>query len=188
MQIVKVREDILQAAIGSKAHYDVWWAQVSEGRAQFPAALHQYSDFFGASQDAHYTAFFIYFGQLFDKRRDTSSIATYLRLAKRSIRSRDYSALHSEYLALAGRAEPLLTVRHSLIAHVSAALSEREVFRPLGVTWNEIRARIHDASAFVARAVGAAAPGDVGIPRDGRLYESTVAVLEALSPKRRRAA
>lgn len=90
MQISKVREDIVQAAVGAKVHYDVWWAQVSEGRMRYPAALQQYSDFSGASQDAHYTAFFIYFAQLFDKGRNNSSIPTYLRLAKVALASSEY--------------------------------------------------------------------------------------------------
>jgi AbiU2 len=181
MHISKVREDMLQAAIGAKAHYDVWWAQVSEGRTRFPAVLRQHSDFFGASQDAHYTAFFICFGRLFDKGRDNSSIATYLRLAKTIMPSAEHALLQSEFVALGGRAEPLLTIRHSLVAHVGVAFTERQVFQPLGITWNEIRARIHESSAFVARAVGAPSPGEVGIPRDGRLEEAATELFEALA-------
>jgi len=181
MQINKVREDVLQAAIGAKAHYDTWWAQVSEGRMRFPAALQQHREFFGASQDAHYTAFFICFARLFDKGRTKSSIATYLRLTKSGMATTEHAALQSQFAALAIRAEPLLTIRHSLVAHVGIAFSEKEIFRPLGITWNEIRSRIHDSSAFVARIVGASSPGEVGIPRDGRLQEATMALLQALS-------
>lgn len=181
MQLNKVREDVLQAAIGAKVHYDVWWAQVNGGRTRFPAVLRQHSDFFGASQNAHYTAFFIYFAQLFDKGRNNSSIATYLRLAKGTTSSAEHAALQSEFVALSARAEPLLTVRHLLVAHVGLPFTEKQVFQPLGITWNDIRARIHDSSAFVARAVGAPSPGEVGIPRDGRLQEATMGLLEALS-------
>jgi AbiU2 len=181
MSINKVREDVLQAAIGAKAHYDVWWAQVSEGRTRFPAVLQQHSDFFGLSQDAHYTAFFISFGRLFDKAHGNSSIATYLRHARNVMPSAENERLRSELVALSSRAEPLLTIRHSLIAHVGVALTEKQVFQPLGITWNEIRARINEASAFVARAVGAASPGEVGIPRDGRLEEATAKLFNALS-------
>jgi hypothetical protein len=181
MQISKVREDVLQAAICAKAHYDVWWAQVSEGRTRFPAVLRRHSDFFGASQDAHYTAFFIYFAQLFDKGRNNSSIATYLRLAKGSTASAEHASLQSELVLLAARAEPLLTIRHSLVAHVGVAFTEKQVFEPLGITWNEIRTRIHDSSAFVARVIGAPSSGEVGIPRDGRLHEAAIALLQVLS-------
>lgn len=40
--------------------------------------MNEHNDFFRASQDAHYTACFIYLAHLFDKRSDSSSLPTYL--------------------------------------------------------------------------------------------------------------
>jgi hypothetical protein len=182
MKHSKVLEDVLQAAIGAKTHFDVWWAQVSEGRLVHPESFRRHSDFFAASENAHYTAFFIQFAQMFDPRKDVSSIPTYLRLIKNRTDNQRFTALSAEYELLASRAEPLLQIRHSLIAHVSAALTETDVFGPLGISWFEIRSRIYESTAFVGRLAGASQPGEVGIPRDGRLNEATLKLLKALVP------
>lgn len=184
MKRSKVLADLLQAAIGSKTHFDIWWTQASEGRLLHPGAFDSHRDFLAASQDAHYTAFFIYFAQMFDSRRDVSSLPTYLRLIKNHIEVAKHTELLAEYQALAIRAESLLTVRHTLVAHVSSALDETDVFQPLRITWHEIRDRIYEASDYVSRLAGASSPGEVGIPRDGRLNEATLRVLQALVPTR----
>ena len=182
MQRSKVLTDLLHAAIGAKTHFDVWWTQGSEGRLRFPQAFTAHSDFLAAAQDAHYAAFFIYFAQMFDTRGDVSSIPTYLRLLKSETENGKHSALVAEYQALALRAEPLIKVRHTLVAHVNAVLTENDVFQPLHITWHEIRDRIYQSSGYVSRLAGAASPGEVGIPRDGRLSEVTLGALKALSP------
>ena len=182
MQRGKVLTDLLQAAIGAKTHFDVWWTQASEGRLLHPSAFKAHRDFLAASQDARYMAFFICFAQMFDRNREVSSIPAYLRLIETQIDDRKYQEVLAEYQSLAMRAEPLLKIRHTLIAHVNARLTESDVFQPLHVTWHEIRDRIHQSSAFVARIAGGSTPGEVGIPRDGRLNEATLRALKALAP------
>jgi hypothetical protein len=71
-------------------------------------------------------------------------------------------------------------VRHKLVAHVDAGLSEKDVFGPLQITWNEVRSIIYDTAAFVEELASAPHQGAVGIPRDGRLCEATLKLLHAL--------
>ena len=78
MKPSKILADLISSATGAKTHYDVWWAQISDAKPQHVGVMNEHNDFFRASQDAHYTACFIYLAHLFDKRSDSSSLPTYL--------------------------------------------------------------------------------------------------------------
>jgi hypothetical protein len=180
MKRTKVLSDLIASAIGAKTHYDLWWAQVSDAKPKFASVMNQHSDFFLASQDAHYTAFFVYFAHLFDKRKDASSIQTYIKILNANAKTEDLRELEAHAEMLSKRAAPLLTLRHNIIAHVNAQLSETDVFGPLQITWNEIRSVIHDSASFVAKLAGASYIGEVGIPRDDRLKEAAIKLLSAI--------
>lgn len=177
----KVLADLIASATGAKTHFDVWWAQMSDAKPSLVGAMNKHSDFFRASQDAHYTACFIYLGHLFDKRTDSSSLPTYLSLLRSEIDAPAFQAIEARFTALAARAVPIVTVRHKAVAHIDARLSEKDVFGPLKVTWNEIRSVIRDSAVFVSELAGAPSEGAIGIPRDGRLGEATLKVLRALT-------
>ncbi len=176
----KVLADLVSSATGAKTHYDVWWAQVSEAKPLLAGTMNTHSDFFRASQDAHYTACFIYLAHIFDKRSDSSSLATYLVLMRDQTEPAQFQEIEARYTALAYRATPLIAVRHKTVAHIDAHLSEKDVFAPLNITWNEVRSIIYDAAALVEQLAGAPHQGAVGIPRDGRLSEATLKLLMAL--------
>lgn len=180
MRSAKILGDIVDSAIGAKTHFDMWWAQASEGRPEIRAVKDNHSDFFLAAQDAHYVAYFIYFGQLFDKRADSSSIRNYLKAAKSSADPAKFAAHSAIHAALSKRAEPLLKIRHFRIAHLNAQLTETDVFSPLKITWFRIRDTIYDSADFVAQIAGASHGGQVGIPREGRLEEATNALYAAI--------
>jgi hypothetical protein len=154
---------------------------MSDAKPSLVGAMNKHSDFFLASQDAHYTACFIYLAHLFDKRTDSSSLPTYLSLLRSEIDTPTFQAIEARFTALAARAAPLVTIRHKAVAHIDARLSEKDVFGPLNVTWNEIRSVIRDSALFVSELAGAPYEGAVGIPRDGRLGEATLKVLRALA-------
>lgn len=153
---------------------------MSDAKPQYVAVMNEYSDFFRASQDAHYTACFIYLAHLFDKRSDSSSLPTYLAAIRSTTDPTKFQDIESRFSALARRAAGFVTVRHKLVAHVDAGFSEKDVFSPLKITWNQIRGIIYDTAAFVEELAGAPHQGAVGIPRDGRLSEATLKVLRAL--------
>lgn len=180
MKPSKILADLISSATGAKTHYDVWWALMSDAKPQHFGVMNKHSDFFRASQDAHYTACFIYLAHLFDKRSDSSSLPTYLAVTRGSTDPEKFQDIELRFLALARRAAPLVTVRHKLVAHVDAGLSDKAVFGPLKITWNEVRSIIYDTAAFVEELASAPHQGAVGIPRDGRLGEATLKLLRAL--------
>jgi len=176
----KVLSDLIASAASAKVHFEVWWALVSEAKPELVSVMNAHSDFFRASSDAHYTAFFVYFAHLYDKRPDSSSISTYLRHAVSNIDAACLRALQIEYDALAARAAPVITARHKTVAHIDARLSEKEVFAPLGVTWNQVRDVVYDSAIYVAKLAGTADLGSIGIGRDRRLIEATIRLLRTL--------
>jgi hypothetical protein len=142
--------------------------------------MNQHSDFFRASANAHYTAFFVYLAHLFDRRPDSSSILTYLNAATAILDPDKLAALTIEFNALAARAAPLITARHKTVAHIDAQLSEKDVFAPLNVTWNQVRDIVYDSAKFVAKLADTTDLGSIGIGRDRRLIESTLKLIKAL--------
>jgi AbiU2 len=181
MKSTKVLADLIASATGAKAHYDIWWALVSDAKPQYVSTMNAHSDFFLASQDAHYTAAFIYFAHLFDRRPDSSSLPTYFNAIRNMTEPAKLKKFEDEYHALSLRAAPLVTIRHKSVAHIDARLTETEVCRPLQLTWNEIRSVIDDTAWLVARLGGATHLGAVGIPRDGRLRDATLQLFHALN-------
>ncbi len=180
MRPSKVLSDVVDSAIAAKAHYEIWWALASEAKPRLVPIMNRHSDFFIASADAHYTAFFVYFAHLFDKRQDSSSIPTYLRGIAESANPELLLELQTEFEVIAKRAEPIVKARHKTVAHIDAILSEKEVFAPLEVTWNQVRDTVYDSAIFVAKLAGTTDLGSIGIARDRRLIEATLKLINAL--------
>jgi hypothetical protein len=180
MQPAKILSDLVISATSAKTHFEVWWAQASEAKPHLVDVMNQHNDFFRASYDAHYTALFVYIAHLFDGRRDSSSIPTYLTAIASSTDPTHLQDLQDRYAQLAKRASPLITARHKTVAHIDARLSDKDVFTPLNITWNETRAIVYDSAKFVAELAGTTDLGSIGIGRDRRLVESTLRMIRAL--------
>ena len=176
----KILSDLITSATSAKAHFEVWWAQASEARPHLDNVMNNHSDFFHASRGAHYMAFFVYLAHLFDKRADSSSIPTYLSAIALIADPTILQNLQGKYATLAQRASPLVAARHKTVAHVDARLSEKDVFAPLNITWNEVREIVYDSAKFVAELAGTTDLGSIGICRDRRLIESTLKLIRAL--------
>jgi len=175
----KILGDLVDSAIAAKVHFEVWWAQASEAKPKLVRLMNAHSDFFHASYDAHYTAFFVNLAHLFDPRADSSSIPTYFATVRPTMDAASVAALEAEYAVLSARARPLVIARHKTVAHVDARLTEKDVFAPLNITWNEVRDIIYQSAEFVAK-LASAPSGSIGIPRDRRLIEATLKLIHAL--------
>lgn len=175
----KIIGDLVDSAIGAKAHFEIWWAQASEAKPHLLRAMNAHSDFFRASYNAHYTAFFVNFAHLFDPRPDLSSITTYFSAIRATADPAALVLLEAEFAKLSARARPLVIARHKTVAHVDSRLTEKDVFAPLNITWDEVRDTIYDSVEFVAK-LASAGSGSLGIPRDRRLIEATLKMIKAL--------
>ena len=178
----KVLNDIIQSLICMKAHYYTWWAFVHEGRQgyDYKKAMLNNNDFIRTTEQAHYIAAFVYFAHLFDKRKDSSSIPNYLSLIRTEVKTDCYDAWEEQFANLKNSAEPILKIRHKLIAHIDIQLSESKIFTEVGLTWNEITNVLHDTTQFIALLL-LSEPCALGIPRDGRLSEAVIKALKKLA-------
>lgn len=181
----KLLSDIVDSTASAKTHFDLWWAQASEAPLEKrDHVTHDHKDFFSASRKAHYTAFFIYFARIYDKRSDSSSLQTYLKLLYPDKLQRNAEVRWNDFLLLSNRAAPLITVRHKAIAHVDVGFTEKDIFEPLNITWHQVRAILADTVAFVVALHGAHHQGEIGIPREGRMREATFQVFKSLEKPR----
>jgi hypothetical protein len=178
-----VLADLVNSATAAKAHFEVWWAQANEAKPKLLRQMNEHSDFFRASYDAHYVAYHVYAGHLFDATPRTASIATYLKEIKPRTPVADYKVLDGEYKSLLKRAKTLIIARHKTVAHIDQFLTEKEVFAKADpTTYNETRDLIYDAATFVAKLAGhESQPGIIGIGRDRRLLEATLSLIRALA-------
>ena len=179
MSASKILDDIVSSAIGAKRHYEVWWAQFSEARPELDGVIDEHWAFFETSQDAHYSAFFLNLGHLFDGRSDSSSIRSYLSKLRAEADEVTIRDLENGFSALAERAKPVLAIRHKAIAHIDARLTEKEVFLPLDMTWNEIRDVIYASCDFVER-LASAAGRPISVPPSRRQIEATLRMIRSI--------
>ena len=177
-----VLADLVNSATAAKVHFEVWWAQANEAKPGLLRQMNAHSDFFRASYDAHYMAYHIYVGHLFDATPRTASIAAYLKEIKPRRPATEHKALEAEYKVLLKRAKTLVIARHKTVAHIDQFLTEKEVFAQADpTTYNQTRDLIYDVAQFVAKLAGHEdQPGAIGIARDRRLLEATLAVIRAL--------
>lgn len=177
-----VLADLVNSATAAKVHFEVWWALASEAKPALVPQMNAHSDFFLASYDAHYMAFHVYVGHLFDTARDSASIPAYLKEIKSRTPPAQYSALAVEYKALALRASTLIRARHKTVAHIDRLLTEKEVFAAApATTYNQTRDLIYDAATFVAKLAGhEKEPALIGIARDRRLLDATIKLIRAI--------
>ena len=186
MNSAKIYNDLKNSANGAKAHFEVWWALASRAKPEFVSVLDQHSDFFRAAFDAHYTSYFVYLAHLFDERKDSSSIPRYFDAISSTSKATTLQLLKMRFAELEKRAKPLITVRHKTVAHIDVKLTEKDVFMPLNITWNVVRNIIYDVSQFVKEidpAPVSEGVGYIGVPRDERLIEATMKILQVLSNK-----
>ncbi len=184
MKPEKILDDVVQSAIGAKAHLDMYRAQTSIARPKFNRAIEQHSHFFRASQDAHYISFFVCFARLYEEKKDSSSIWNYLRIAGKSMDEQTLAAHRIKYEALKPRAKPMLIARHKTVAHMDALLEEKEVFLPLKIKWDDVRLVISETCDLVKSFKNAKHFGDIGIPEGDMLIKATIELLEAVEKSR----
>ena len=177
-----VLADLVHSATAAKVHFEVWWAQASEAKPSLLRQLNDHCDFFRASYDAHYVAFHVYIGHLFDTTPRTASTSTFLKEIRNRRPAAEVKALESEYRALMKRAKTLVIARHKTVAHIDAVLTDKEVFAQADpITYNQTRDLIYETAQFVAKVAGHEdQPGTIGIARDRRLVEATFSLIRAL--------
>lgn len=122
----------------SRIFFDIWfYFESADTRPGLVDIMEEFGEFFRFAPHAHFVAFVVSIAQLFDKRRDTITLATLSReMDKAGMLS---SQSQSEVAALIGQADPLTILRHNAFAHHSASVSYNHIFKTASVTALEMR-------------------------------------------------
>ncbi len=137
-------ETAAQLVLRSRSFYDIWLYLKDKGNDTPPAiidAMQRFSHFFRYDIEAHFVAFVVQIGALFDKDKKTINFP---RLAKELKVANLISAKDAaEVDALLSQAEQLASkvtmLRSNLFAHRSVKLSYTDAFKKAAVTPNQLR-------------------------------------------------
>lgn len=176
----KILKDIIDSAVCAKAHFDILWAQISECVPEYTDIMNEHSDFFRASRDAHHKAFIMSIAQLYDDDENSSTLRTYLKISAPETPTNKHNELKEKYQKLKTQALPIMRARHKTIAHIDARLTQKEVWLPLKITWNEIKSIVCNTAQFVAELANATHLGAIGIPENKRMNKAVTKLLESL--------
>ena len=181
----KILHDLLDSAIEAKAHYQIWWALANRARPRYVRSMNRFADFFIACQRALFDGMIIHIAHLYDRQRSSSSIEAYLRHAKSHLPTSVVSSVKTQLTQFQGIVRAILTIRHNIVAHKCAGLSERAVFKQAGVTPNQMRDLIH-ASVRIVESFRRAKGWTNGVFDNERFEQSTLGLLKALDVGRKR--
>ncbi len=149
MTPAKVLLNLLESAIYAKAHYQIWWALCNQAHPRYDPAMNRFIDFFSVTECAHFGAMTVNLAHLFDKRGDSSSLLTYLRIDAAAFPSLELMTLKKRVESLALVAESVLKIRHKAVAHKDATFNEKQVFDDADITPDKIRDLIHSCADLV---------------------------------------
>lgn len=175
----KVLEDVRLSVNEAKSHYQIWWALVNLARPRFVGAMNRYPEFFGLSVVAHFDAMTTNVAHLFDKRKDSSSLYTYLSVGGSTLSKETIVELEARVAALAPVAKKVCTLRHKVVAHKDAAKYEEEVFEEAGVKPDEIRDLI-EACGVLVEEICKANGWVNGVFSGNKYADATLGLLEAI--------
>lgn len=117
-------------------NYEIWWVYKSEDtRPAYVKAMNRYSLFFQMSSHAHFVALLMELYRLYETRRDTYNIPTFLKkLRKQNLLAADIRFLEEIYEK---QAKPLWVkvniLRNKAFGHRSRNHTVEEVFAEAGV-------------------------------------------------------
>jgi hypothetical protein len=149
----KILFDVFESTIEARAHWQCWWAMGNQAKLTLRPQLNRYSDFFNITERAHFNSLFINLGNLFDKRRDASSLDHYFRLARDRFSTHEIAEFRARLAGHEQAREGALVIRNGVIAHKTAGQTERQVFIAAGIRPRNIRDLVIECSEIVNRLV-----------------------------------
>lgn len=138
----KYIEDLRQTAVTASLNYEIWWSyKGTDTRPRFVKIMNRYPAFFQTSLHAHFVALLVALYRLYETRKDTFNIPTFLKRLRTS-NTLPISKLE-EIDALYSSAKPLWqkvsVLRNNAFGHRAATYTVEEVFMLANVSANELR-------------------------------------------------
>ena len=175
----KVLYDVFESAVEARAHWQCWWAIANEAKPDLVPRMNKFADFFLITERAHFNSAFINLGNLFDKRRDASSFEAYFKLAKSHYDPGVIAALRARLAAHDQAREGALIIRNNVVAHKTAGMSEKQVFKEAGIRPRQIHNLVDECSSMVNALVEHVGWGNRVFTSE-RISEATLGVIRSI--------
>lgn len=135
-------EELRHTVTVAGLNHEIWWTYKSKDtRPQFLDVMNEYSIFFQTSIHAHFVALLVSLYRLYETRKDTYNIPTFLELLEKDavLPSGTMQSLRSKY----AQAKPLWIkvniLRNKVFGHRSVAHTSEEAFAEAAVTPDQLR-------------------------------------------------
>jgi hypothetical protein len=131
-----------QHIVRARLFLDLWfYFEERDSRRKIIETMRDYNEFFRFTPHAYLVAYVIYMAGVFDKRRDTISLAPLVREVKAAGNLKGHDAATVDALVVEAKpiADKVGILRHKAFAHRSAHISYNDVFKMAAVKPNQLR-------------------------------------------------
>jgi hypothetical protein len=131
-----------QHIVRARLFLDLWfYFEERDSRRKIIDTMQEYNEFFRFTPHAYLVAYVIYMAGVFDKRRDTNSLARLIREVKSAGQLKAHDAAIVDALLTEAKpiADKVIILRHKAFAHRSAHLSYNDVFKMAAVKPDQLR-------------------------------------------------
>jgi hypothetical protein len=128
--------------------HDIWWLYIgADTRPHYVEAMERYYNFFRYDQEAHFRALIVGVYTLFDKRRDTITLASLAEDARGA--GFDVSAIEAKLNQLSGRVRKIEIMRHKLFAHRDHSMAYNDVFKAAQLRPDDLKDVLRESLVIV---------------------------------------
>jgi AbiU2 len=131
-----------QHIVRARLFLDLWfYFEEQDSRRKIIDTMREYNEFFRFTPHAYLTTYVIYMAGVFDKSRDTISLAPLVREVKVAgqLKARDTMIVDALLLKAKPIADKVATLRHNAFAHRSAHISYDDAFDLAAVRPQQLR-------------------------------------------------
>lgn len=137
---------------GAHVNCEIWWTyKNSQDRQKYVDVLNHYYFFFKSSMHAHFLATLIGLSKLFDKRKDTISIRSLLKVIHKSelIDNSQLRKFEKDLNSLEPLVKKIKTLRNKVFAHITKKKSYSDVFKESQINYDHIRSLLDKTMALL---------------------------------------
>jgi hypothetical protein len=130
-----------QHIVRARLFLDLWFYFEGDSRSKIIETMQEYNEFFRFTPHAYFVTYVIYMAGVFDKRKDTISLASLIDDVKAAgcLDARDAATVGALLVQAKPTADKVAILRHKAFAHRSAHSSYNQVFKMADVKPDQLR-------------------------------------------------
>jgi len=171
---------LMEEGSAARAHFQIWWTSRNLAIPKYLPTMDDHSDFFLASNAAHFKSFFLALSKIFDRDKRAAGVSHLKEALRNEGRSKVADEFEKTIEPLAILVQRVMNIRNRTIAHNERELPRDKVYEIYGSTPNEIRSLI-DSTCSAINNVAQALGITNSIFENDRLERSTLEMLDRLA-------